>query len=237
MVDIDAFTADGYVKIGQAAPRAVADAARALLWKQLNLSPDEPGRWSAPVLWTADLTGAGPFGELVRSAKLAAALDQICGIGGWSPRGSLGNIPVRFPLPPVLDDRGWHLDANTRQSDGSWTVSRRPQTLLVLTLLSAVGDDDAPTRIRVGSHHDVAKALGPEPLDPMAAGPIVAEASAGRPTAYATGAPGDMYLVHPFTVHAADEHRGATPRFMAQGPIVLTAPITPGGTSPLSRVF
>ncbi|MET0898857.1 MAG: mitomycin antibiotics/polyketide fumonisin biosynthesis protein [Mycobacterium sp.] len=237
MIDVDTFVADGYVKIEQAAPRTVADAARVVLWRQLGLSPDEPDGWSEPVRWTADLTGAGPFGEIVRSAKLAAALDQICGVGGWLPRGSLGNIPVRFPLPSVLDDRGWHIDANTRQGDGSWSVSGRPQTLLLLTLLSEVGIDDAPTRIRAGSHHDVARVLDAEPLDPMAAGPVVAEASAGRPIAHATGAPGDMYLVHPFTVHAADEHRGATPRFMAQGPIMLTAPLAPDTSGPLGRVF
>ncbi|CAN5125901.1 phytanoyl-CoA dioxygenase family protein [soil metagenome] len=222
MIDVDALMADGYVKIEQAAPRDVAEQARALLWQQLGLSPEDPDGWSAPVLWTADLTGAGPFGEIVRSAKLVAALDHICGADGWMPRGSLGNIVVRFPRPPVIDDRGWHIDANTMLADGSWMVSGRPQTMLLLTLLSQVGPDDAPTRIRVGSHHDVATVLG-EPLDPMVAGPVVAQVSAGRPVVHATGAPGDMYLVHPFTVHAADEHRGVTPRFMAQAPIMGTA--------------
>jgi Phytanoyl-CoA dioxygenase (PhyH) len=224
MIDVDAFLADGCVRIEQAAPCETADAARALLWQQLGLSPDHPEGWSAPVMWAADLTGAGPFGAIVRSAKLAAALDRICGAGGWSPRGSLGNIPVRFPLPPVIDDRGWHIDANTMLPDGTWAVSGRPQTMLLLTLLSAVGGDDAPTRIRAGSHHDVAKVLD-EPVDPMAAGPVVAAASTGRRVVHATGSPGDMYLVHPFTVHAADEHRGATPRFMAQSPIMLTSPL------------
>jgi len=236
MVDVDAFVTDGFVRIEQAASREVADAARAMLWTQLKLSPHDPGGWSEPVLWTADLTGAGPFGEIVRSAKLAAALDQICGVGGWSPRGSLGNIPVRFPIAPVIDDRGWHIDANTMGPDGSWGVSGRPQTMLLLTLLSEVGSNDAPTRIRVGSHLDVAPVLD-ELVDPMAAGPVVAQASAGRPIVHATGAPGDMYLVHPFTVHAADEHRGATPRFMAQAPVMLAAPITPDTSSPLGRVY
>lgn len=237
VVDVDTFVAEGFVRIEQAAPREVADAARAVLWGQLGLSPEDPDRWTEPVRWAADLTGAGPFAEIVRSAKLAVALDQICGVGGWSPRGSLGNIPVRFPVAPTIDDRGWHIDANTLAPDGSWGVSGRPQTVLLLTLLSAVGIDDAPTRIRVGSHHDVASVLSAEPVDPMTAGSIVAQASVGRPIAHATGAPGDMFLVHPFTVHAADEHRGATPRFMAQSPVMLTAPITPDATSPLGRVF
>jgi hypothetical protein len=46
-----------------------------------------------------------------------------------------------------------------------------------------------------------------------------------------------MYVVHPFTVHAADEHRGRTPRFMAQGPVMLTAAVAPGSSSPLACVF
>ena len=237
MLDIEAFMSNGYAKIEQAAPRTVADAARAALWQQLGLSPDDPAGWSGAVMWASDLTGAGPFGELARSPATASALDQICGPGGWVPRGPLGNIPVRFPVAPGGDDRGWHIDANTPQPDGSWAVTGRPHTALLLTLLSEVGDDDAPTRIRVGSHRDVAKVLGPDPVELAEMGRLVDEASAARPVAYATGEPGDMYLVHPFTVHAADEHRGRTPRFMAQGPIVLTAALTPASSSPLARVW
>lgn len=217
------FATDGYLKIERAAPREVADAARALLWRQLGLSPDQPESWTEPVRWAADMTGAGPFGELMRSPKLAAALDQICGAGGWQPRHALGNIPVRFPVRPPNDDRGWHIDANTPLPDGLWAVTGRPHTLLLLTLLSDVGPDDAPTRIRVGSHRDVAGVLGPDPVELAEMGRLVAYASASRPVTYATGSAGDMYLLHPFTAHAADEHRGSTPRFMAQTPIMLTA--------------
>ena len=35
----------------------------------------------------------------------------------------------------------------------------------------------------------------------------------------ATGEPGDVYLCHPFLVHAAQPHHGSTPRFMAQPPL------------------
>lgn len=37
--------------------------------------------------------------------------------------------------------------------------------------------------------------------------------------------------------HAADEHRGTTPRFMAQSPVVLTSPLTPASSSPLACVW
>jgi hypothetical protein len=237
MLDIDAFISDGYAKIEQPASRSVADAARAALWRQLGLSADDPDGWTAPVRWASDLTGQGPFGELARSPALTAALDRICGLGGWVPRGSLGNIPVRFPVSPANDDRGWHIDANTPQPDGSWAVTGRPHTVLLLTLLSEVGLDDAPTRIRAGSHHDVPRVLGPDPVDLAEMGHLVDDASARRSVVRATGEPGDMYIVHPFTVHAADEHRGRTPRFMAQSPVMLTTALTPASSSPLGCVW
>lgn len=237
MVDLDAFSSDGYVKVEEIAPRGVADAARAALWQQLGLSPDDPGAWSQPVLWASDLTGEGPFGELARSPRLAEVLDRICGPDGWQPRGALGNVPVRFPVSPPNDELGWHIDANTPQPDGSWAITGRPNTVLLLTLLSEVGPDDAPTRIRVGSHRDVAKVLGDEPIELAELGRVVDEASAVRPVGYATGQPGDVYVVHPFTVHAAAQHRGRVPRFMAQGPVMLTSPLTPMSPSPLACAF
>lgn len=237
MVDVAAFDRDGHLKIDQPELRGAAEAARAALWTQIGLSPDDPASWTQPVVWAADMTGAGPFGELTRSTRLAETLDALCGVGGWQPRGALGNIPVRFPVPPVGDDRGWHIDLNTPLPDGGWAVSGRPHTLLLLTLLSDVGPDDAPTRIRVGSHRDVAAVLDATPVDFLEAGALVDRVSAGRPVAHATGSAGDMYLLHPFTVHAADEHRGRTPRFMAQTPVVLSAPLDPASASVPARVW
>lgn len=237
MVDVEAFVADGFVKIANAAPRTVVDAARSTLWTTLGLSPDDPSSWTQPVVWTADLTGDGPFAEISASRPLAEALDHICGEIGWIPRRSLGNIPVRFPVAPTVDDRGWHIDLNTALPDGTWAVSGRPHTVLLLTLLSEVTVQDAPTRIRAGSHRDTAAVLGEGSLDAVEAGALVEAASAVRPVRHATGLPGDMYIVHPFTVHAADVHRGETPRFMAQAPVMLTSPLTPSSSSPLAAVF
>jgi hypothetical protein len=42
---------------------------------------------------------------------------------------------------------------------------------------------------------------------------------ADRPEAPATGEAGDVYMCHPFLVHAAQRHQGTTPRFMGQPPL------------------
>jgi Phytanoyl-CoA dioxygenase (PhyH) len=237
VVDVGRFVAEGFVKLEAAVPREIGDAARALVWQQIGLSPDDPSGWRQPVVWAADLTGHGPFGELMGSPRLHEALNEVAGPGGWVPREALGNMPIRFPGVAPANDRGWHIDSSVARPDGSWAVSGRPETMLLLVLLSEVGDDDAPTRIRVGSQRDALGVLGEQVLDPFKAGPLLDAASKGRPTAYATGQPGDMYLVHPLTVHAADEHRGTRPRFMAQMPVFLTAPVAPGKGNALARAL
>ncbi|MEV0235974.1 phytanoyl-CoA dioxygenase family protein [Nonomuraea sp. NPDC050786] len=235
VIDVEAFVADGFAKVEAVVPPEVGDAARALLWERIGLSPDDPSGWTQPVVWTADLTGEGPFGQIVNSGRLRAALDAVAGEGGWLPLGSLGNMPIRFPVLPAADDRGWHIDAHTARPDGSHGVSARPETLLVLVLLSHVGPQDAPTRIRAGSQRDMAALLDERVLDPFQMGPLFDEAGRERPVALATGAPGDVYVVHPFTVHAAQEHRGSRPRFMAQKPVFLASPLKPGDATPLGR--
>jgi len=48
---------------------------------------------------------------------------------------------------------------------------------------------------------------------------------ADRPEALATGEAGTVYLCHPFLVHAAQMHRGSTPRFLAQPPLHPADPV------------
>lgn len=64
---------------------------------------------------------------------------------------------------------------------------------------------------------------------------LAAKASADRPTALATGRAGDVFLCHPFLVHAASwPHAGRHPRIMAQPGVALhdAFPLAP----PLSPV-
>jgi hypothetical protein len=102
------------------------------------------------------------------------------------------------------------------------------RALLMLFLFSDVGEDDAPTRIRAGSHRDIARRLAPAGDGGCSLGELATNGfaeSAHRPQALATGPAGTVYLCHPFLVHAAQPHRGSRPRFMAQPPLHLAEPL------------
>ncbi|MFD8277446.1 hypothetical protein [Streptomyces flaveolus] len=83
------------------------------------------------------------------------------------------------------------------------------------------------TRIRAGSHLDVPKVLekyGEDGASGLTLAPDLVAVSDHRPLALATGSPGDVFLCHPFLVHAAQPHHGVRPRFMAQPPLLPAAP-------------
>ncbi len=202
---IQQFIQDGFVRIDRAFPRELAEEGRLIMWRDLPCDPDDPATWTKPVV---RLPGYGqePFRKAVNTPQLHAAFDQIVGKGRWRRRDGLGIFPVRFPHPDDPGDTGWHVDLsfpgedcdpNEQQDFSSWrvNVTSRDRALLMLFLFSDVGERDAPTRIRIGSHFDMARFLAP------------------------AGEAGTVYLCHPFLVHAAQRHHGATPRFMAQPPL------------------
>jgi hypothetical protein len=99
--------------------------------------------------------------------------------------------------------------------------------LLMLFLFSDVGPDDAPTRIRAGSHRDIARRLDPAGEAGLTLRELAAngfDETANRPEVLATGRAGTVYLCHPFLVHAAQPHKGTRPRFMAQPPLLPAEP-------------
>jgi hypothetical protein len=120
----------------------------------------------------------------------------------WAPAaGSPGTrwavFPLRFPHATEPDDAGWHIEGSytAEGAENEWpytNLASRGRALLMLMLYTEVTEENAPTRIRVGSHLDVPRVLEPygeKGASSLTLGPKVAEASAGRPLAYATGSP------------------------------------------------
>jgi hypothetical protein len=227
---VEQFIQDGFVRIDRAFPRQLADEGRAIMWRDIPCDPDDPATWTRPVVRLPGY-GGGPFRAAANTPVLHVAFDQLVGKGRWIPRDGLGTFPVRFPHPDDPGDTGWHVDVsfpgddcdrNEQHDFSSWrvNVSSRGRALLMLFLFSDVGTRDAPTRIRVGSHMDMARFL--EPAGEAGRSHMVLDGmGADRPEVLATGDAGTVYLCHPFLVHAAQRHHGSTPRFMAQPPLAL----------------
>ncbi|MFJ8110580.1 phytanoyl-CoA dioxygenase family protein [Streptomyces sp. NPDC096132] len=226
---VERFLEDGFVRIeGAFPPRVAADCAR-LLWRETGYDPDDPGTWQEPVVRVSGMTD-GPFAAAANTPVLHEAFDLLVGEGRWMPRYSLGSFPLRFPHETEPDDAGWHIEGSYQPEGASWPYTNlrsKDRALLMLFLFSEVTEADAPTRIRVGSHLDVPPLLEPYGETGVPGFEIAArleEASAGRQVAYATGRPGDVYLCHPFLVHAAQPHHGTRPRFLAQPPLCPATP-------------
>lgn len=230
---VEQFIRDGFIRIDRAFPRELAEEGCAIMWRDIPFDPHAPATWTKPVVRLQGY-GGGPFEAAANTPVLHDAFDRLVGKGRWEPRAGLGTFAVRFPHPDDPGDAGWHVDLsfpgddcdpNEQHDFSAWrvNVTSRGRALLMLFLFSDVGEDDAPTRIRAGSHKDMARFLEPagEPgmshmnLDGM---------SADRPVALATGEAGTVYLCHPFLVHAAQCHRGSMPRFVAQPPLGLREP-------------
>ena len=164
-MDTDAFVAEGFVRLPHAFSRDVADAARAILWRDTGCAPDDPSTWTRPVI-RLGMYAQPPFVAAANTPVLHAAFDALVGPRRWLPRDSLGTFPVRFPSPDDPGDAGWHVDASfdyERPDFLDWraNVRSKGRALLMLFLFSDVGDEDAPTRIRVGSHREMARRLAP----------------------------------------------------------------------------
>jgi hypothetical protein len=220
------FINDGYIKLENAFPTALAEEARAILWQDTGCNPDAPATWTQPVIRLGYYTQE-PFRKAANTPLLKAAFDQLVGEGKWLPCYSVGSFPVRFPNANDPGDTGWHVDASfpgDAEIHVDWRINIRSKgrALLMLFLFSDVGENDAPTRIRIGSHLDIARVLEPAGESGMAFMELAQklEASAGRPEVVATGKAGTVYLCHPFLVHAAQMHRGKVPKFMAQPPLI-----------------
>jgi hypothetical protein len=231
---ISTFIADGFVRIDDAFTPELAHQVRAILWRAMGLSPDDPAGWTRPVVRLGMFTDP-PFVAAANTPRLHAAYDALVGPSRWHAPAAMGTFPVRFPSADDPGDAGWHIDASfgTDAADFmQWraNVVSRGRALLMLFLFSDIGEDDAPTRIRIGSHRQIARQLLPHGEAGLTLGELAADGfaeSADCPETLATGPAGTVYLCHPFLVHAAQPHRGTRPRFLAQPPLLPTGPFKP----------
>jgi hypothetical protein len=92
------FLRAGYVRMDGGFSAELARQCRDELWAAMGLSPNEPSRWTRPVVRLPGRYSA-PFVAAANTPALHAAWDALVSPGQWlAPRG-LGTFVIRFPLP------------------------------------------------------------------------------------------------------------------------------------------
>jgi hypothetical protein len=224
------FIEDRAVRLEDAFSADLAAECRQLLWAATGCDEHDRSTWKQPVI-RVEYRQDAPFVAAANTERLHAAFDQLAGQGRWQRRETLGTFPIRFPVDGAPNDDGWHIEGTGANSDGKLIVdpASRERVLLLLFLFSDVGPDDAPTRVRLGSHLHAARLLfnNGGPADFFAAAHDLTGPTENLPEVAAIGEAGDVWLCHPFLVHAAQRHRGTKVKFMAQPPLPGTGPIDP----------
>ena len=226
--EIDQFVEEGFVAVREAFPSSVAAECRSWASDQLGIDTADPDSWTRPVV--RGLVEGEPLAEAANGPRLIEAVGQLLDPDPWHRRRNLGAFVVRFPTETDPGDTGWHIDSSYQpDGDQRWFVNylSRARGLLMLCLLSDVGSDDAPTRVLPGSHFEMARLLEPAGEEGLPGAYFGQESgvplpdTTGRPET-ACGSAGDVFLCHPFLVHAAGwPHPRSRPRFISQPPISL----------------
>ncbi|MGA6121743.1 phytanoyl-CoA dioxygenase family protein [Sphingobacterium anhuiense] len=231
--EIEQFIHNGFVRIDNAFSQDVANAILDILWNDLPFERSNPSTWTEPVIRLGMYTQQ-PFVDSLNTEKLYSAFNQLIGKDKWIPCRSVGTFPVRFPSAQKPNDTGKHVDVsfpgNVPNNYFEWRVNvkSKGRALLMLALYSDVSENDGPTVIYEGSHIDIVKLLSQEGDSGLSFMEIAGKLDElpTRKEVYATGKAGTVYLCHPFLVHSAQPHRGLTPKFMAQPPLLLRGELT-----------
>ncbi len=235
---MERFIGEGYLVVRSALPTDLAEECRRSAARQMGIDLGSPDTWRRPVVRGV------PTGDCFRRAanapRLLDAVAALVSPDGWQTRPNLGAFVVRFPSDADPGDAGWHIDSSFQpQGESRWFVNYRSKerALLLLCLLSDVGTDDAPSRLLPGSHLEMARLLAPAGEEGLPGAYAGQESEIPLPASrrgevFATGSAGDVFVCHPFLVHAASwPHRGERPRFLAQPPIAVSSGLGLDGPS------
>lgn len=216
---IQDFIKDGFLHYPGAIPSEVITECREWMIEDAGIKLSDPSSWTKPVVRIGG-SRAKCFWLASNQPGLYEAFDALIGKGRWKyPVQGTGSFPIRFPSEQDPGDTDWHIDGSfVVDNDIHVTLDSKERALLMLILFSDITEDDAPTRIRRGSHLLVPKCL-PRDLSGVSFQTVVPQLPElnDLPIDLATGRAGDVYLCHPFLVHAASfPHRGDSPRFLSQ---------------------
>jgi hypothetical protein len=99
--EMASFVEQGFVRIDEAFPRALADQGREILWRDTGCDPDDPSTWTKPVVRLGFYAQA-PFVAAANAATRRRAFDQLVGAGRWVRRGNRASAVGCCPTSPSM---------------------------------------------------------------------------------------------------------------------------------------
>jgi hypothetical protein len=214
---IDQFIECGWTLLRNAFPRAIASEVRKRIWREIALDPERPETWKQPLVHVRKNFDGEPFARAF-TPQVTGAFDDLMGEGRWLQSRWLGWWPVLFPgfaQPPWRRPlQGWHIDGCHFKHH----LDSREQGLLPIFIFSDIDPGDGGTAIAERSHQVTSRILAESGLVGMDMDSLSARVHAIpgvlNSVIEATGAAGDVLLMHPFMLHATSQNTGRYVRFI-----------------------
>ncbi|HZB29462.1 MAG TPA: hypothetical protein VE465_04775 [Streptosporangiaceae bacterium] len=221
------FLDKGYVVIRDCFSRQAAEEYTQTVWTRLGYAAADPSSWTEPSVHMPT------HREIDVKTFAPKAWDAVCDLVGGEERvapytwgdGFIVNLwqgADRPWAPASPRSPGWHKDGDFFRH----FLDSPEQGLLTLVLWSDVEHQGGATFVATGSVGPVARFLAarPEGVPPNAfpVGELV-----GQCTEFveATGRVGDVFLLHPYLLHAKSQNVLRRPRLITNPPVHLTEPM------------
>jgi hypothetical protein len=229
---VEDFLDHGHVVIRNCFSREAAAEYTGTLWTRLGYRPEDPATWAEPSvhmpsLRTIDVREFAP-----------KAWQAVCDLVGGPERlaqpyptghawndGFIVNLRERADDPwvePSAAAPGWHKDGDFFRH----FLDSPEQGLLTIVLWSDVDHRGGATYLAADSVGPVARYLAdrPEGVRPLDF-PFPDLAGQCEGFAEATGEVGDVYLIHPYLLHAKSQNALRVPRLITNPPVHLAEPM------------
>ena len=240
---IDEFLASGCVAIRGAFSRESAREFSKAAWTRLGYDPDDRATWAESRIHLPTLASVS-VPELVPRVwdamkVLCGGEERIAGTPRWGD-GFIVNLGADDHAdtwePPTASAPGWHKDGDFFRH----FLDSPEQGLLVIALWSDVVPTGGATFLAHDSVKPVAEFLAARPEgvapDGFPFGELIGRCSR---FSEATGEAGDVFLMHPYLLHASSRNALRLPRLITNPPLHLAAPMNfdrpDGSYSPIER--
>ena len=220
------FLDKGYVVIHDCFSREAAAELTSSVWTRLGYDPDDQSTWAEPSIHmpghrTLDVSTFAPKAWQA-ACDLVGGEDRVAKPYTWGD-GFIVNLRMGAdePWAPASPrSGGWHKDGDFFRH----FLDSPEQGLLTLVLWSDVEHQGGATFVAADSVGPVARRLAahPDGVLPNGFSDLIDECSE---FVEGTGRIGDVFLLHPFILHAKAQNVRRLPRLITNPPIHLTEPM------------